>query len=218
MKYWVVIENTQKGPFSLDELKEHSLTPNTLVWHEGLSQWVAAKEVKDVMDLIVKKQQVPPAIPVQQILDVEAGITNHDEKPLTSDEKSQIVAIEDVESATETVFETQQPQPSPQPQQCQAPYSAEQPVNNSWFPTEPCPPTNLVWAIICTILCCQIFGIIGIVYAAQVKSLYIQGNIDGARKASKNSLMWSIIGMCVGIIGWIIYISFFFVDAVLSNL
>ena len=57
--------------------------------------------------------------------------------------------------------------------------------------TPPCPPTNLVWAIIVTVLCCQIFGIVAIIYATQVKTKYAMGQYE---KAVKESL--SIAEVC----------------------
>ena len=46
---------------------------------------------------------------------------------------------------------------------------------------KPKPPQNyLALAIITTLFCCQIFGIISIIYAAQVNSKYIAGDYLGA--------------------------------------
>jgi hypothetical protein len=53
------------------------------------------------------------------------------------------------------------------------------------------PPSNyLIGAILATIFCCQIFGIISIIYAAQVNSKWQAGDFDGARQSSKNAQLW----------------------------
>jgi len=59
---------------------------------------------------------------------------------------------------------------------------------------------NYLWqAIVCTICCCVPLGIPAIVYAAQVNSKVAQGDIAGARDASKNAKMWCWIAFGVGI-------------------
>ncbi len=61
------------------------------------------------------------------------------------------------------------------------------------------PPNYLVFAILVTIFCCQILGIVSIVFAAQVNSKWNAGDYDGAISASKNAKMWAWIGLASGI-------------------
>ncbi len=53
------------------------------------------------------------------------------------------------------------------------------------------PPNYLVWAILTTIFCCLPFGIISIVFAAQVNSKWIAGDYDGAWNSSRNAKTWA---------------------------
>ena len=53
------------------------------------------------------------------------------------------------------------------------------------------PPNYLVWGILTTVLCCLPFGIVSIVYAAQVNSKWAGGDYEGARQASKNAKIWA---------------------------
>ena len=55
-----------------------------------------------------------------------------------------------------------------------------------------CPPTNLVWAILTTILCCLPLGIVSIVYASQVDSEWMRGNYENARRKSLLARNWAI--------------------------
>lgn len=55
-----------------------------------------------------------------------------------------------------------------------------------------CPPSNLVWGILSTILCCLPIGIVAIVYASKVNSLYNQGEFLKAENASNKALYWSL--------------------------
>ena len=60
-------------------------------------------------------------------------------------------------------------------------------------------PNHLVWAILVTIFCCLPFGIVSIVYAAQVNGLVAVGKFDSARQASENAKMWAWISFAVGL-------------------
>jgi hypothetical protein len=52
MQYYLHDGKEQHGPFSLDELRSHSLLkPDTPIWHEGMSNWVKAKEVEELKTL-----------------------------------------------------------------------------------------------------------------------------------------------------------------------
>ena len=66
--------------------------------------------------------------------------------------------------------------------------------------TEPCPPTNLVWAIISTVLCCLPVGIVAIIYALKVTNKYREGDIEGAKRASETGAWWCIASIVLGII------------------
>lgn len=112
----------------------------------------------------------------------------------------------------------QQPQYQQQPpyQQPQQPYQQyQQPYQQYYQPNyaqgqRPMKPDNyLVWAILCTILCCLPLGIVSIVYASKVDNLYAAGDYFGAQDASnkaKNFAMWGAIIAVVGIILYILII------------
>ena len=50
-----------------------------------------------------------------------------------------------------------------------------------------------------TIFCCLPFGIVSIVYAAQVNGLVTVGDIDSARKASKSAKTWAWVSFGIGL-------------------
>ena len=58
-------------------------------------------------------------------------------------------------------------------------------------PIGPPPDNYLVWAILTTILCCLPFGVVSIVYAAQVNSKWAMGDMAGAYAASRNARLWA---------------------------
>jgi uncharacterized membrane protein len=75
------------------------------------------------------------------------------------------------------------------------------------------PPNYLALAIISTIFCCQIFGIISIIYATQVNSKYMSEDYAGAESASKNAKIWGLVSVGMSIV--IIAIVFLIYGAVL---
>lgn len=62
-------------------------------------------------------------------------------------------------------------------------------------------------SILVTIFCCLPFGIVGIINASKVSSLYAQGNYDEAQRASADAKKWTLIGLCVGFVGIIAYLA-----------
>ncbi|NNG10990.1 MAG: CD225/dispanin family protein [Arenibacter sp.] len=77
------------------------------------------------------------------------------------------------------------------------------------FESRPKPNNYLVLAIISTIFCCLIPGIVSIVNAAKVNEAYALGNYEQAEKASKNAKTWAIVGMAIAGFFWILYIAIF---------
>lgn len=72
----------------------------------------------------------------------------------------------------------------------------EQQINQQQTP----PPNYLVFAILTTIFCCQILGIVSIVFAAQVNSRWNSGDIQGAMDASRNAKLWAWIAFGSGLL------------------
>lgn len=68
-KYYIVINNEQKGPFSIEEIALKKINKSTLVWNESFEDWTEAGNVEDFQSILKKS---PPPIPKRQI----------DEKPV----------------------------------------------------------------------------------------------------------------------------------------
>lgn len=68
------------------------------------------------------------------------------------------------------------------------------------MPAAPPPDNNLVWAILSTVLCCLPLGIVSIIKANQVNTLWAQGQYDAARQSAdeaKKWAMWSAISTVI---------------------
>ena len=61
-------------------------------------------------------------------------------------------------------------------------------------------------AIVATLLCCMPFGIVAIVYAAQVDSKFGAGDYRGAQKASDSVKTWYHVALVSGLVFGAIYI------------
>lgn len=61
-----------------------------------------------------------------------------------------------------------------------------------------CPPTFLVLSIVMLLCCCQVFGIVAVVYASQVRSLYLSRQYEKAEKYSRNALIWCVVSLFAG--------------------
>ncbi|MDE6650218.1 MAG: CD225/dispanin family protein [Muribaculaceae bacterium] len=109
--------------------------------------------------------------------------------------------------AQQPVYVNSQANPAPHPNQNIEP----RPASHMGQPhpaaqSEPMPPTFLVWSVVCTILCCTIPGIVAIINSAKVSSKFYEGDMDGARRASRNAEIWIIISFVLGVISNTLYI------------
>lgn len=50
--FMVMPDNSQAGPFPANELKQKGLKADTLVWAEGMSEWVVASSVPELYDVL----------------------------------------------------------------------------------------------------------------------------------------------------------------------
>lgn len=51
-EYYLIIDETRQGPFSIEEVATQTLTPETLVWRAGLADWTRVKEVPELFDIM----------------------------------------------------------------------------------------------------------------------------------------------------------------------
>lgn len=53
MQQWYIVYNGQEvGPMSKEQLLSYDINPNSMVWSEGMPQWVPAYTIPELMDLI----------------------------------------------------------------------------------------------------------------------------------------------------------------------
>ncbi|MDD7343550.1 MAG: DUF805 domain-containing protein [Bacteroidales bacterium] len=66
MKYFIANNGQQSGPFELQDLVANGLTPNSLVWCDGMAGWQQATSVPEVAQLLMPQQPQYQEQPYQQ--------------------------------------------------------------------------------------------------------------------------------------------------------
>lgn len=61
-------------------------------------------------------------------------------------------------------------------------------------------PTYLIWAVVVSLLCCQITGVISLVYAALASSANSSGAYYKAKKYSETARLWIIVSIALGLV------------------
>ena len=99
----------------------------------------------------------------------------------------------------------------PNQQQQQPPFQQQPPYYQPNYAQgqRPMKPDNyLVWAILCTILCCLPLGVVSIIYSSKVDGLYNSGDYAGADDASKKAKNYAMWGAIISAICVALYILF----------
>lgn len=79
------------------------------------------------------------------------------------------------------------------------------------------PNNNMALAVITTVCCCLPLGIVAIIKANSVDSLYMMKQYSAAINAANEAKKWSIIGIVLSVVFWILYFLFFGGLALLSG-
>ena len=137
MRYWIVENEERIGPMSAEELLARNVTDETLVWHEGLTDWTPL------------------------------GLIDELSSKLAAAKSAQNIANQD----------------GSMPQQRAT--ATESPVANTTKEENrpPCPPSNLVWAVISLLCCCFPLSVIAII-----------------KKASERAAWWTILSIVIGLV------------------
>lgn len=59
MNYFISNNGVQRGPLTLEQLKEQEINKDTLVWKEGTSDWVKVSEVEELVPIL---ELLPPPV------------------------------------------------------------------------------------------------------------------------------------------------------------
>lgn len=107
-QYFYSDGQSQFGPFSKEELHSKGITKETLVWYEGLTEWVKAGESDELKDLFPKvptppplpNSITPPPIPKQE---TQTPSTSIEKETTARSSFSESVKHESVEPTEKTI-------------------------------------------------------------------------------------------------------------------
>lgn len=187
MKYYVAENQKPVGPFEVSQLVARGIKGNDLVWAEGMADWTTAESIDEIREALYATPDT---------------------------EKYRETAIPELPPRVEPA-QPQMPPQQPRYQQPQQPSYA--PGINQPDPSRIPPKSWLVESILVTLFCCLPFGIVGIIKAGEVSSLWQRGMYDAAYASSASAKKWTIIGFCIGIaqyvLGLLYYIFIFTLGA-----
>ena len=195
-KYWVNIDGIQSGPISRDELANIDFNPEvTYVWHEELDDWQRIDRLSEFADIVAAKQKAAAEHSGQSENSESAESSEHSEESEHSESSVTPPPVPQPQVPQPPVAQPPMPQP-PMPQ----PPVAQTPMPQPPVAPEAEAPTNLVWAVIATVMCCQITGVIAIVYGAMTSSANSAGNYEKARRYSDIAQIWVMVSIVLGLI------------------
>lgn len=194
--YFILDEgNQQKGPISPEQFGAYGVTPNTMVWCNGMATWKRASDVPELQPYLntatTAGPDLPPPAPVNDANNntaysqPAAPSNNMGYNPNGNQGYNQGYASQNNQGYNQGGYAPQ--------------------GNQGGYQQGVCPDNNMVWAILSTIFCCVPLGIVSIVYASKVKGLYYQGDTAGAIDAAQKARNWAIGGAVSGLVVSFIY-------------
>lgn len=180
-QYYIAINNQPTGPYTIDQLRQMNITPASLVWANGMPEWITAGEVDELRT---------------QLFGMPPRTTSQNQDPSYNPD-----------GFNKQPFQQNPYQPNPGNPYNPQPNNPFQNPGNQNMP--PCPPSYLVWSIISIFLCCIVTGIIATIYSSRVESRYRMGDYQGALDASNTARTLNIISIVLGIISGIVNALYF---------
>lgn len=183
MKYWIVVNRQQCGPFELAELETMNFDMQTPAWHDGLPDWVPAGDIAELRELIERRSQTT-GNGCQPISDSQAETTVD-------------VNVETVSDENVVVTEEYSGQAAPRSLTGEGVTTDEYGMKR--FDESKRPASYLGWAIASTILCCLPLGVLAIIFSASVNSKFERGDEEGALKASERAQWCIMLSITLGL-------------------
>ncbi len=178
--FYISPQNEQKGPIEGGQLPAYGVTAQTMVWTQGMPQWMPAGQVEELLPVL---SHVAPAAP-QMV------------------PPPQMAAAPQMMAAPQMAAAPQAPQSVTYIQTAPG-YAPQQ------QPMMPKPGSNMVLAVLSTLFCCLPTGIYAIICASQVDGLYRRGDYAGAVSKANSARNWSIIGAVASVVISILYLIFY---------
>lgn len=198
--YFIIIEGRQTGPLSIEELVRHGLTPESIVWREGLPDWTQARNLPELQSVLHPSLQ-----------EEESAFGGYAEPQATQTYGNFGQKQTDFGTDNTPRYGQQPPygQPSCGQNGCEG-YGNNQygrpgygiPPGRGYTPG-PRPYNWMTAAIVATVLgalfsCIgMVFGIIAIVQASNANSAYARGDVYEGDRCNSQAKTWTIVTYCL---------------------
>ena len=194
-EWYYAKDNQQQGPVPLqvmlDMARGGQLRPTDLVWRQGMPNWLAAG--------LVAELQLPQQQPLPAAGHPYAAMPPSPYAPPYAPPGAPMPGA---------------PMPG-------APIPYGQPGGYYPGPQQQYPPgavpNYLVQAILVTLFCCIPFGIVSIVYAAQVNEKLMRGDYAGAVDSSQKAKTWTLWSFGIGLVGILAYFAIMILAAMANH-
>lgn len=196
MKYYIAENGQPAGPFEPQELMNHGLTVNSLVWCEGMPNWTSASQVPELAAVLSGTPFTPVNVDLPQMPQTP---------PMGETQLPQVPPFGGQQPTTTPYGTTY----GPGNQQTNQPYAPPQYGPSTSQPTNQIMPktwlTESILATAASLLCCFnivgiITGVLAIFKANSVKSKFMKGDITGSNNDSAAAKKWMMITIVVGIV------------------
>lgn len=197
-EFFIVLNGVTTGPLTgLVEVYNYNIAPDTPVWYEGLEDWKPAILAPLTRQIFIPGSEFHIAINMPDLPDDEqqSSLPECPEPPVLSQTPPEIPQAKQTEPEPPEipVAETHTTVSDESRAEVYAP-----PVPQG---TAKAPRTYLAPAIITTVLCNLVAGVIAIIYSIKVRSKLAAGNTAAAERCSESAQWWIAVSICLGLIG-----------------
>lgn len=220
MQYWINNNGVQAGPIEAEDLAKMQITRDTYVWRSGMEDWEKIGDVPELAGVLAEAVGESVPEPVVEAAPIQGEIPTLEDAPVEQDVLCQQPQEEPVyvqEAEPQSEIETESiPEPAsgveyvmgdrmPRAEE-QAPMQnyAQPPMQNYALEDDvdmsDCPPTNIGWSAVATILCCSVAGVVALILGTMVRPAYRRGDVKKAEKMSEWSAWLCIASIILGLI------------------
>lgn len=173
LRYFAMINGERRGPFTLDQLVEAGVTPETYVWCKGMPDWVQAREDGEICRYFRRRifDRMHPQAPTA------------DTPPVNAPQTDLLANIPlSFRGIVRRSGELPQTPDEPQEQEHVVP-----------------PRSRLIDAIMVTLLCCPLTGIVAIYFAYKTNELWLKNQRNESYDMARKAKMWIGITIFLGV-------------------
>ena len=199
MKYYIINDGVQQGPFELEELPEKGVRPSTYVWCKGMPDWEKAEDVADICRLYRNR--------IHDLMHPQVNNNPDDANPATGNQsridlskKTDTQNLSASPTRFDKILEKSEMPPLP---------TIEEIDNNE---NTAVPPVSMVaYAWIVTLLFFPPTGIAALVFSYKSIDAWKRGENKSAYDYNRAAKMWVGVSFFLGIILYAFLFRFFWI-------